>query len=176
MENGAGVEGTPRFSGSSELRARSEPPTSRRGTDSRPFRSCRWQSGGLSDDSWGRVRHRSGEGPIPSGSHDTWSHRVEGIGRRMLTRKNRNNKKKDELQHPEDSSSDGNPFKRDRPHTRGRANSAFSSEGRDRKNGLCRCGAHRGRWGSVHEGRLHVKERGRPCQVKRLQSEWGKWG
>lgn len=58
-----------------------------------------------------------GEGPIPSASHDTWSHRVEGIGRWMLTRKNRKNKKKDEPQNRGDNggpSRCGNPIRCER--------------------------------------------------------------
>jgi len=109
-----------------------------------------------------------GRGPIPSASHDTWSHRVEGIGRRLLTRKNRKNKKKDEPQNPEDSSTDGNPFKSDRSCTRSQRLSPAQSSGlwrRSRHVGKSR--AHRERTGSSFEVRFHVKGRSYPCQVKR---------
>jgi len=55
-------------------------------------------------------------GPIPSAVRDTWCHRREGIGRRLLIRKNRN-KEKGECRTPKQdrhASTHGNPFKNDR--------------------------------------------------------------
>lgn len=133
---------------------RSAPP---RRTGRVPKRSTMtWES--ESDIGWG-------EGPIPSASHDVWSHRDEGIGRRLLARKNRNKKKKDELRTSEDSSSDDDPFVRDRTCARRPA------AGRCCPGGLRNGGRMRG--DSAHcevEVRCvkiapHVKDHGCSCQV-----------
>lgn len=106
-----------------------------------------------------------GRGPIPSSSHDVWSHRDEGIGRRLLARKNRNKKKKDELRTSEVPSSDDDPFVRDRTCARRPA------VGRCRPGVLHNGGGMRG--DSAHcevEVRYikiapHVKDHGCSCQV-----------
>ena len=105
--------------------------------------------------------------------HDTWSHRGEGIGRRLLARKNRNNKKKDEPRKPGNSSSNGNPFKWGDPcaHRRTRPTSGRRARGQGRR--LGECGLHREHRGLCHIGCLHVKGCRNSCQVKRTGSIWG---
>jgi hypothetical protein len=161
---GCECEGTLRRSGATELRSRTDVPVPRTGN---PFGTATAHGSGAetrSDDLREQIRHRSGEGPIPSASHDVWSHRDEGIGRRLLARKNRN-KKKDEPQTPEVPSSDDCPFVRDRTCARGPA------VGRCRPGGL-----HNG--GAMREDSAHceievrcikiapyVKDCGCSCQV-----------
>jgi len=130
------------------------------------------------DDSGAGGRHRSGrrtpssEGPIPSAVHDTWSHRGEGIGRRLSARKNRNNKKKDEPRKPGNSSSNGNPFKWGGPcaHRRTRPTPGRRARGRGRR--LGGCDLHREHRGFCHIGCPHVKGCRNFCQVNRIGSIW----
>jgi len=75
----------------------------------------------------------------------------EGIGRRLLVRKNRKNKKEDQVQNSDNASDDGNPFKRDR--TRVAQGYAGRTPRTARRYGayLRRCGVHRERRGSSFE-------------------------
>ena len=89
----------------------------------------------------------------------------EGIGRRLLVRKNRKNKKEDQVQNSDNASDDGNPFKRDR--TRVAQGYAGRTPRTARRYGayLRRCGVHRERRGSSFEADPHKKGRDDGCQA-----------